>query len=128
MARIFRKGESAEIQLPGRSSSEVIAARTGSKALTVRIVEMAPGPADRGPHVHDGFEEAIHVLEGKGLLLTDSGKHELTAGDTVLVPSGERHATCNTGSIPLRLYCVFPISDIGPGTREFADWDEDRNA
>lgn len=128
MSRIIRKGESAELQLPGRRSSEVIAARTGSKALTVRIVEMDPGPADRGPHVHDGFEEVIHVLEGTGLLLTDSGRHELTAGDTVLVPSGERHATCNTGSTPLRLYCVFPINDIRPGTREFAGWDKDPDA
>ena len=122
MARIVRQGEARVLDLPGRIATEVASAATGASSSTVRLVEIAPGTTSRGPHLHDGFEEVIHVLEGKGMLRTDGGDHPLAPGDTALVPSGERHQTVNVGNATLALVCVFPVADIRPGTREFESW------
>ncbi len=123
MARIVRRNEGQALGLPGRNATEVASATTGATSLTVRLVEIAPGTTTRGPHVHDGFEEVIHVLEGEGVLKTDGGDHALAPGDTALVPPGERHQTVNAGDVTLTLFCVFPVADIRPGTRELESWD-----
>ena len=122
MTRIVQSGQGTTIDLEGRRSREVIAARDGAASSTFRVVEIDPGPVDRGPHVHDDFEEVIHVLQGTGLLRTDTGAFPLTEGDTCLVPPGVRHAAFNTGETTLRLLCYFPVNSIGPATREFPDW------
>ena len=114
------------LELPGRRAWAIFDADGGSASSTVRIVEIAPdtpGAPQRGPHVHDGFEECIHVLSGTGATVTDNGEYPVGPGDTVLVPAGERHATRNTGTDVLRLLCFFPVGDIRPGTREFPSWD-----
>lgn len=131
MARRFSESEARRLSLPGRVSREILSGATGGAAsVTVRIVELAPqkpGEPKRGPHVHHGFEECIVVLEGEGLTETDGGPVPVKAGDTLLVPSGERHVTHNTGSGVLKLLCFFPTADVAAGTREFKDW-EDRGA
>lgn len=124
MVRRIGMDETTLLDLPGRQSREVVAGKTGAAASTFRIVDISP-EADgftRGPHVHDGFEEIIHVISGSGVIRTDGHEIAICAGDTLLVPSGERHASSNSGTEVLRLLCFFPVADIGPGTREFADW------
>ncbi len=123
MARIVLRNEGQVLDLPGRIATELASAATGASTTTVRLVEISPGSTARGPHVHDGFEEVIHVLEGKGVLKTEGGDHPIAPGDTALVPSGERHQTVNTGDVTLTLFCVFPVADIRPGTRELESWD-----
>ena len=54
---------------------------------------------------------------------SDSGDWKLKAGDTILIPAGERHVTRNTGAEPLKLLCFFPIGDVAAGTEEFPSWD-----
>ena len=123
MAEVVAPGEAEVIGLPGRVSREIVAARTGARAVTLRIVEIAvPAPDDtpRGPHVHHGFEECIHVLAGEGAMHAGGAVHPLKPGDTVLVPAEEPHVTRNTGRVPLVLLCFFPVSDIRPGTEELA--------
>ena len=117
MARRVAAGEGTRLDLPGRLSIEIL-----GEATTLRLVEIAPGMPRRGPHVHDGFEEVIHVIDGTGRFRSDGGEIALAPGDTVIVPAGERHATENTGAGPLRLVCAFPVPDIRPGTREFGEW------
>lgn len=127
MAMRFGPEDGKTLALPGRHSREVVAADVGAVGCTLRLVEIAPdapGAPQRGPHVHDDFEECIHVLAGEGVMRTDAGALALAAGDTVLVPAGERHATYNTGAAALRLICFFAVGDVGAGTREFANWDE----
>jgi mannose-6-phosphate isomerase-like protein (cupin superfamily) len=127
MVKVIALADARAMSLPGRTAREIIAAHAGAERMTVRLVEIAPakpGEIGRGPHVHQGFEECIHVLDGRGITRTDTGEFPVAAGDTVLVPPGERHATYNTGSTRLRLLCFFPVNDIRPGTREFADWSE----
>ncbi len=118
MATKVKAADCARHDAPGRAAAEV----TGG-ATTMWMVEIAPGPSDRGPHVHDDFEEIIHVLAGEGLFRTDGAVIPVGPGDTIVVPAGERHATENVGGGPLRLVCAFPVPDIGPGTRTYEGWD-----
>jgi uncharacterized cupin superfamily protein len=131
MARVIALKDAAAMDLPGRRAREIVGARTGARSSTVRLVEIEPdrpGTKRRGPHVHHGFEECIHVLAGEGVTRTDEGEHAVGVGDTVLVPADQRHATYNTGSGVLRLLCFFPVSDIKPGTVEFPSWDLGKGA
>lgn len=125
MARVFALKDAKKLNLPGRKSREIVAAASGAQNATVRFVEIEPEKpgTGRGPHVHFDFEECIHVLSGQGTMRTGSGDYPLTAGDTVLIPAGEKHLTANTGSEVLKLLCFFPANDVGAATREYETWD-----
>jgi len=121
MARVLTQGEAKSMGLPGRKSLEIVSGEKGSQAVTLRLVEIPvprPGETPRGPHFHKGFEECIFVMSGEGCTEADSGKHALKAGDTILIPSGEKHVTRNTGKEPLVLLCFFPVPDISKRTEE----------
>lgn len=125
MAKVFTPADARRLDLPGRVSNEIISAAAGADRVSLRLVELAPeraGDKLRGPHVHYPFEECIYVLSGEGVTEASSGRYELRAGDALLVPAGELHVTRNTGPLPLRLLCFFPVADAAAGTEEFADW------
>ncbi len=129
MVKVFRPGDAQVLSLPGRSSQAVVAGDRGAENVSFRIVEIAPlkaGESERGPHVHDSFEECIYVVAGAGLMRTDKGEHPVVAGDTILVPPGELHVTQATGHETLKLLCFFPTANVGAGTKEFSSWDEAR--
>lgn len=121
MARVLTQAQAKQLGLAGRKSLEIVSGEQGSQAVTLRLVEIPvprPGEAPRGPHFHQGFEECIYVLSGAGTTQADSGDYPLKAGDTILIPPGEKHVTRNTGSEPLVLLCFFPVSDIAKRTQE----------
>jgi quercetin dioxygenase-like cupin family protein len=121
MAKVLTQSDAKSMGLPGRKSLEIVSGEKGSQAVTLRLVEIPvtkPGDTPRGRHFHDGFEECIHVMSGTGCTEADSGNYPLEAGDTILIPSGEKHATRNTGSEPLVLLCFFPVADITKRTQE----------
>ena len=121
MARVLTQSEAKQLGLAGRKSLEIVSGEKGSQSVTLRLVEIPvqkPGETLRGPHYHQGFEECIYVLSGEGLTCADSGEHALKAGDTILIPPGEKHVTRNTGSAPLVLLCFFPVADIAKRTHE----------
>lgn len=123
MAKVLTQAEAKSMGLPGRKSLEIVSGEKGSQAVTLRLVEIPPvkpGDSPRGRHFHQGFEECIFVMSGEGCTEADSGNYPLKAGDTILIPSGEKHATRNTGSEPLVLLCFFPVSDIAKRTQETA--------
>ncbi len=125
MAQVFTLKDARLLDLPGRKSREIVAAACGARQATIRFVEIEPdrpGAAARGPHLHADFEECIHVLCGQGIMRTDTGDYPMAAGDTVLVPAGERHATCNTGDTVLKLLCFFPTNDVSAATVEYESW------
>ena len=124
MARLLKQAEAKRLGLPGRTSLEPVSGEIGSR-LTFRIAEIPPprpGDKSRGPHVHDGFEECIYVLSGRGMTVAESGEIPVSAGDIVLIPANERHMTRNTGTEPLVLLCFFPVPDVSAGTTEFASF------
>jgi len=115
MARVLTQGEARNLGLPGRKSLEIVSGEKGSRAVTLRLVEIAvpqPGDKPRGRHFHNDTEECIYVLSGRGRTESDSGEHALEAGDTLLIPAGETHVTRNTGSEPLVLLCFFPVAKV----------------
>jgi mannose-6-phosphate isomerase-like protein (cupin superfamily) len=115
MARLFSLSEAKDLGLPGRNSREILSGRHGAQSSTLRIVEIPvpkPGDTPRGPHVHSEVEECIFVLSGKGITYAESGEFPLAAGDTLLVPPGEKHVTRNIGSEPLLLLCFFPVANF----------------
>jgi quercetin dioxygenase-like cupin family protein len=115
--------QAKELGLPGRSSREILSGRQGARSVSLRIVEIpVPKPNDppRPPHFHPDAEECIFVLSGKGITYADSGEFPLAAGDTLLVPPGEKHVTRNIGSEPLLLLCFFPVADLSKSTGESA--------
>lgn len=121
MAKVLTQTEAKSMGLPGRKSLEIVSGEKGSQAVTLRLVEIPvsePGETPRGPHYHQGFEECIFVMSGQGATHAESGVYPLKAGDTILIPSGEKHATRNTGTEPLVLLCFFPVPDISKRTQE----------
>jgi len=121
MARELTQAQAKSMGLPGRKSLEIVSGEKGSSAVTLRLVEIpVPGPDDaaRKPHYHQGFEECIFVMAGEGCTEAESGSFPLKTGDTILIPSGEKHMTRNTGSKPLVLLCFFPVADITQRTQE----------
>lgn len=121
MARVLTQAQAKQMGLPGRKSLEIVSGEKGSQAVTLRLVEIPvhrPGDALRGPHYHKGFEECIYVMSGEGRTEADSGSYPLKAGDTILIPPGEKHVTRNTGTEPLVLLCFFPVADISKRTEE----------
>ncbi len=118
MVRVVRAGEGRRLSLPGRRSLEVIGSGHGSRAVSLRRVEIDPGGARREAHLHSTFEEVIYVVGGQGRMATREGEIDLSAGDTVLVPAGEPHLTSCTGDTMLVLLCFFPTDDVAAGTVE----------
>jgi len=41
-------------------------------------------------HTHT-FDQVLYILEGEGIVATESEEHRVHAGDAVLVPAGEAH-------------------------------------
>jgi quercetin dioxygenase-like cupin family protein len=121
MARKLTLAEAKELGLAGRRSLEIVSGEKGSRAVTLRLVEIPvaqPGEAPRAPHCHADFEECIYVLSGEGTTYAESGTYALEPGDVLLIPPGEQHVTRNTGAEPLRLLCFFPVPEVGSRTRE----------
>jgi uncharacterized cupin superfamily protein len=121
MARLYKQGDAKQMGLPGRKALEIVSKERGARGVTLRLVEIPvvqPGDAPRAAHSHSDFEECIYTLSGQGTTLAESGEYQLRAGDTLLLPAGEKHVTRNTGTEPLLLLCFFPVADIAAATRE----------
>ncbi len=104
MARLYKQGDAKQMGLPGRKALEIVSGERGARGLTLRLVEIPvvqPGDAPRSAHSHSHFEECIYTLSGQGTTFAESGEYQLNAGDTLLMPAGEKHVTRNTGTEPL---------------------------
>ena len=52
-------------------------------------------------HRHHRVEEIYHVIEGVGIVILGSEQAEVTAGDTICIPSGTLHKVKNIGKTEL---------------------------
>ena len=124
MARLLKQANAKRLGLPGRVSLEPVSGDIGSR-VTFRIAHIPPakpGDPPRGPHLHDGFEECIYVLSGRGVTVAESGEIPIAPGDIVLIPPNEMHMTRNTGEETLVLLCFFAEPDVSAGTTEFKNF------
>ena len=60
-----------------------------SKEFNVNIVNFGKGVRNKF-HAHDR-EQVLIVTSGKGYIATETEKIEITPGDVVLIPAGEKH-------------------------------------
>ena len=60
-----------------------------SKEFNVNIVNFGQWIRNKF-HAHDS-EQVLIVTSGKGYIATETEKKEITAGDVVLIPAGEKH-------------------------------------
>ena len=119
MVRVFTEADAKDLGLKGRKSLEIVSGLSGDSGITVRLVEIpVPNPSEkfRGPHRYTNFEKCIYILFGQGTMKSDSGKHELKTGDTIVIPPDEWHVTRNTGNESITMLCYFPVGGIRPGT------------
>jgi quercetin dioxygenase-like cupin family protein len=80
----------------------------GSKDLRVGIVNFGQGVRNKF-HTHSG-DQILIVTEGKGLVATDSEEKEVTVGDVIFFPAGEKHWH---GAIPDSTFSHITIQRTG---------------
>jgi len=67
-------------------------------AATVFEIRVPAGAFVPPPHSHDGFEEAVYVLEGTFTFTIDGVAQDLSAGQAGFVGRGQIHSFDNTGT------------------------------
>ncbi|OGP49284.1 MAG: hypothetical protein A2Y79_10790 [Deltaproteobacteria bacterium RBG_13_43_22] len=60
-----------------------------SKEFNVNVVNFGQRVRNKF-HAHDG-EQILIVTSGKGFIATETEKKEITTGDIVIIPAGEKH-------------------------------------
>ncbi|HUA84716.1 MAG TPA: cupin domain-containing protein [Bryobacteraceae bacterium] len=64
-------------------------------------------PPGKAPFHYHTYEEAIYILEGRGMVHVDGGEGEFTAGSSVYFPIGVRHCVENPGGGMIKLLGAF---------------------
>lgn len=91
---------------PGVTTRMHAAHSTGARSLCV--FEQLCEPGTGAPwHRHEGVEEVIVVVEGRGRFRVGTDETEVEAGGAVRFPAGCRHAFTNVGDKTLRLIATF---------------------
>ena len=68
-------------------------------------ITLQPG-CSIGTHLHDGEMESFYVARGTAELDDNGVLVPISAGDTTLTPSGQRHSVRNTGDEPVELIAL----------------------
>lgn len=64
-------------------------------------------PPSRAPFHYHTYEEAIFILQGRGIVHVEGGSAEFGPGTSIFLPIGVRHCLENPGTAPVRLLGVF---------------------
>jgi quercetin dioxygenase-like cupin family protein len=91
----------------GATIRELITVREGAPNFAMRLFEVAPG-GFTPMHSHP-WEHEVFVVEGAGSLGSDAGPVGFCAGDSIFIPSDERHQFRNAGDTVLRFICIIPV-------------------
>lgn len=101
---------------------------------TISVYEIPPGKSAYPYHYHTSNEEAFYILSGTGLLKTSSGNMEVTAGDFIFFPAGEKgaHKLTNTSKTDKLIYLDFDTKneiDVAfyPDSGKIGIWGKDIN-
>ena len=91
---------------PGVLTRMHAARSTGAQTLCVFEQLCEPG-AGAPRHRHEGVEEVLVVVEGRGRFEAPGGARDVEAGSSVRFPAGVPHAFTNIGDTTLRLIATF---------------------
>lgn len=82
------------------------------------VVTLDPKGGQVPWHNHEQ-EEIYHILEGTGEMCVGEERVEISAGQTVFIPSGEFHQLTNRTDTPLKMiYCYGPAGDVAHWRQE----------
>lgn len=79
------------------------------------VMCLKPGE-DIGLETHDNVDQFFRVDEGKGEVVMDGQKSEISDGFAVVVPAGSEHNIVNTGEAELKLYTIYSPANHPEGT------------
>jgi uncharacterized cupin superfamily protein len=98
-----------------------LAYRAGSERLGASVYEVEPGNATFPYHYHLANEELLFVLKGRPHLRTPEGWQQLSEGEVVAFPLGERgaHQVMNKTEEPVRILMVSEM--VGPEIAVYPD-------
>jgi uncharacterized cupin superfamily protein len=108
-ANVFEPEFDAEQERPGyRWRRARIGWQAGAERLGASLFELPPGEATFPLHYHLANEELLIVLAGRPVLRSTGGERELSPGDVVAFPVGERgaHQILNRGTEAIRVLLV----------------------
>ena len=92
---------------PGVTVRWLVSELDEAPRYALRLYEMEPGCATTA-HTHY-WEHQVFVLDGKGAVIAGGEEAQLTRGDMVYIPPGERHQFVNRDRQPFRFLMVLPI-------------------
>jgi quercetin dioxygenase-like cupin family protein len=101
----------------GRSPSNLplqhlVDASDGSTQLYLGRQWLQPGEQVLD-HSHP-CEEVLHFLAGQATVRLGDAFHDVSAGDSVHIPTGVLHGFTNTGETELQLFVIFPAPVFAP--------------
>jgi quercetin dioxygenase-like cupin family protein len=80
--------------------------QTGAESIVFNVTEFPPGKV-HGLHRHPNCEEALYLLSGAGLHLSEGEPVRQSAGEVVFIPRGEWHGFANDTDQPTTVIAVF---------------------
>jgi mannose-6-phosphate isomerase-like protein (cupin superfamily) len=96
---------------------KVVAANPLGPAENVKVTNLGQGQTvshhvvqvrDReSPHLHKAHDGTVTIISGRGYMIMDSRRIELSPGDIVHIPRGAAHYYVNTGIEPAVAFVVF---------------------
>lgn len=93
---LTRLGEAPRISLGGQGINErLVTARSERRLQMIRAVVEPHGRGEDDLYSVDCEVEALHVVEGRFVLIFAKDRYELDAGDTVTFPGREPHTWLN---------------------------------
>jgi len=87
------------------SGQILIGPEDGSNNIIMRCFNVLPG-GFTPHHTHD-FEHVVKVMRGQGIILNQSEeKINVSSGQSVFIPGGEKHQFQNPFSEPFEFLCI----------------------
>ena len=115
MRVVDHTGQEQEQWRPGVLTRMRVSALTGAAQLCVFEQWCDPG-CGAPAHLHT-LEEVLTVLEGCAEIWVGEERTTVTAGQSVIVPAGQRHGFRNTGETVLHLEAILAAPMFGPVTQ-----------
>jgi quercetin dioxygenase-like cupin family protein len=99
-----------EVNVEGASGAKIRKVLTeddGAPNFTMRIFELSEGGCT--PYHQHAWEHEIFVVEGEGVLVTESGEEiPLKEGTAALIKPEEKHQFKNTSPVLFKFMCLVP--------------------
>ena len=84
----------------------------GAEDITFAYCKFEAKTSSHKKHIHEGAEEVIYILSGKGISGIDETEVEMKQGETMFVPRGAVHWFYNPFSEPVEMLFIYTRSSL----------------